>query len=295
MFSYDTGGDRGGIRPNLEVGKLPRLKVIPTGSLLLHEEPDEQRWRPLRSRIETDGLLKHPPIAARDHGSAKHILLDGVNRVEALRDLGASWLLIQEVDLEDDSLVLSTWHHVIEGLEVDTALKRIGARTGVSRIEGRFTPDGDFEPVFDDAAECLIVKADRSTYAVETASSPEGRLEVVGEVAGLVHSAPNRDRVSYTNVGDLVRHYSDFAALVCYRAFTKREVLDLSLKGLKFPSGVTRFSVPKRALYFDLPFAFLQGGGSAEAKQVELDEMIRKRIRKKRIRFYAEPTFIFDD
>jgi hypothetical protein len=295
VFSYENDGKRAGIRPNLEVGKLPSLRIIAIDSLVLHEQPDDDRWGPLKARIESDGLLKHPPIAARDHGSATHILLDGVNRVESLRRLGARWLLVQEVDIEDDSLVLSTWHHVVEGLAGKVVVDRIGGTTGITKIDGEFTSDGDFVPVFGENSECLLVLRDRSVYSVHTASSPRERLGVVRGVVATVHSARNRDRVSYTNMEDLAKHYTDFSALVCYKAFTKEEVLGLSLGGLKFPSGVTRFSVPKRTLYFDLPFSFLKGEGTAESKQAELDDMIQQRIKSKKIRFYVEPTFIFDD
>jgi hypothetical protein len=295
VFSYDSDRIWAGITPNLEVGKLPSLRVVAIESLVLHEQPDEERWKRLKMRIESDDLLKHPPIAARDHGSATHILLDGVNRVEAMRRLGARWLLVQEVDLKDDSLVLSTWHHVVEGLNIDDALTRIGEFTGVSKVESRFTSQGDFEPVFDVETECLLVCRDNSAFAVRAPDESEQRLEIVTAVTDLIHTAENRDRVSYTNMSDLAKHYRNFSALVCYKAFTKNDVVALSLKGRKFPSGVTRFSVPKRALYFDLPFAFLTVDGSVESKQAELDEMIQSRIRDKKIRFYVEPTFIFDD
>jgi hypothetical protein len=295
VFSYETGEDRTVIRPNLEIGKLPALRVIDIDSLLLHEEPDEERWKRLEASIRSDGLLKHPPIAARDHGSSSHILLDGVNRVEAMRRLGARRLLIQEVDLGDDTLVLSTWHHVMEGLEGGAAVERIGASARISKVEGSFTGAGDFIPHFDRDTECMLVLKDRSTYAVRTTDDLLRRLEIVRAVAAVVHEAQNRDRVSYTNMADLAKHYRDFNTLVCYKAFTKDEVLALSLEGRKFPSGVTRFSIPKRALYFDLPFSFLEGEGPVESKQEELDELIREKIRQKKIRFYVEPTFIFDD
>jgi hypothetical protein len=295
VFSYDTADGGQGTKPNLEIGKLPALRVIDMDSLILHEQPDEERWKPLEERIRTDGLLKHPPIAARDHGSATHILLDGVNRVEAITRLGARRLLVQEVGLEDDRLVLSTWHHVLEGLAGETVVERIGAGARISKVEGRFTAAGDFVPDFDRDTECLLVLRDRSVYAIHTTDDLRRRLEIVTRVAQVVHEARNRDRVSYTNMSDLAKHYRDFSALVCYKAFTKDEVLTLSLEGRKFPSGVTRFSIPKRALYFDLPFSFLEGEGSAETKQAELDEIIRGKIRDKKIRFYVEPTFIFDD
>jgi hypothetical protein len=295
VFSYDTGRDHAGTKPNLEVGKLPALRVIHMDSLLFHEQPDEERWRPLEARIREDGLLKHPPIAARDHGSATHILLDGVNRVEAIRRLGASWLLVQEVDLGDDMLVLSTWHHVMEGLAGEDVVERLKAGTRISRIEGEFTGAGDFLPIFAPDSECLLVLKDRSAYAVHTADDLVSRLKIVSSVVGVVHEARNRDRVSYTNMGDLAKHYRDFSGLICYRAFTKDEVLALCLDGRKFPSGVTRFSIPKRALYFDLPFSFLKGKGTPESKQAELDDIIQAKIKAKKIRFYVEPTFIFDD
>lgn len=281
--------------PHLEIGKLPSLRMIKMDSLVLHELPDEDRWKPLKAKMEGDGLLKHPPIAARDHGTATHILLDGVNRVEALRRLGAEWLIVQEVDLKDESLTLSTWHHVVEGLAEESMVEGIGRTCRVSKVEGDFTEDGDFVPCFDEDAVCLLVSRDRTTYAVRAAPGSGEGLAVVSEVVEIIHTAKNRDRVSYTNMADLARHYRDFSALVCYKAFTKDEVLALSLKGLKFPSGVTRFSVPKRALYFDMPFAFLKGDGTTGSKQGELDKMIQARIRGKKIRFYVEPTFIFDD
>ncbi len=295
MFSYDRGEGPAGTKPNLEIGKLPALRVIDRDSLLLHEEPDEERWKPLETRIQSDGLLKHPPIAARDHDSATHILLDGVNRVQAMKRLGARWLLVQEVDLEDDALVLSTWHHVMEGLAGEAVVRNIGVGAQVSKVEARFTDAGDFIPVFAGDTECLLVLGDRSVYAVHAAEDPGRRLEIVTLVVDVVHEAKNRDRVSYTNMADLAKHYRGFSGLVCYKDFTKAEVLALSLEGRKFPSGVTRFSIPKRALYFDMPFSFLASGGSVEAKQAELDGIIQAKIREKKIRFYVEPTFIFDD
>ena len=295
LFSYDSETGGPGIRPNLEVGKLPALRVIDVDALILHEQPDEERWKRLEERIRADGMLKHPPIAAKDHGSRTHILLDGVNRVEAMKRLGARRLLVQEVDLEDDSLVLSTWHHVMEGLGGEALVERIASRTAISEVQGNFTGSEDFVPVFDRETECLVVLKGRSVYAVHTTDDLRRRLEIVTGVVDVVHEAANRDRVSYTNMADLAKHYRDFSALVCYKAFTKDEVLSLSLEGRKFPSGVTRFSIPKRALYFDLPFSFLRGDGSVETKQAELDEIVREKIRNKKIRFYVEPTFIFDD
>jgi hypothetical protein len=222
-------------------------------------------------------------------------LLDGANRVEALRRLGARHVLIQEVDLADKHLTLSTWHHVLERLDGKRLVARLGSLTKVCAARARFTRDGDFIPAYADDVACLLVLPAKRVFAVLDGASAASRLEASQRVEAETASASNIDRVSYTNIDDLACNYPDFSALVCYRGFSKPEVLRLALRGKRFPSGVTRFGVPKRALAISIPVGLLTRRGSLAAKQVELDAMIRKAIETKRIRFYEEPTFYFDD
>ena len=282
-------------RFGLEIGKLPALRIIPMRSLLLHEEPDPRRARPLERRIASDRRLRSPVIAARDHDPLSHMLLDGANRVDALRRLGARHVLIQEIDLADEQVVLSTWHHVLEGLDAARFLDRLAVFAEVRRSKGEFTRGGDFIPRHGRGVACCVVLPDKRAFAVLDGATPERRLEVSRHVVAETASASNVDRVSYTNLGDLARHYPRFSALVCYKGFAKEEVFRLALSGKKFPSGLTRFSVPKRAVALSLPLAFLTQRGSTKNKQARLDATIRRAIAKKRIRFYQEPTFYFDD
>jgi hypothetical protein len=282
-------------RLRLEIGKLPRIRIIEMDSLLLHEDPDPRRSAALARRLAAEGRLRSPVIAARDHGTVSHILLDGANRVEALRRLGARHVLIQEVDLADKALVLSTWHHVLEGLDARRLVARLGDAAKVRSGRARFTRDGDFIPAYTDDVACLLVLPTKRVFAVLDGASPASRLEVSQRVVAETASASNIDRVSYTNIDDLAANYPDFSALICYRGFSKPDVLRLALRGKRFPSGVTRFGVPKRALAVSVPLGLLTRRSSAAAKQAKLDAMIRKAIETKRIRFYEEPTFYFDD
>ena len=282
-------------RLRLEIGKLPAIRIIEVDSLLLHEDPDPRRSAALARRLEAEGRLRSPVIAARDHGTVSHILLDGANRVEALRRLGARHVLIQEVDLDDKHLALSTWHHVLEGLDGKRLVAKLGAATKVRPCRARFTRDGDFIPTYADDVACLLVLPTKRVFAILDGRSAASRLEASRRMVAETASASNIDRVSYTNIDDLAANYSNFSALICYRGFSKPEVLRLALGGKRFPSGVTRFGVPKRALAISIPLGLLTRRGSRAGKQTELDAMIRKAIETKRIRFYEEPTFYFDD
>jgi len=280
---------------SLEIGKLPTIRIIALDSLLLHEDPDPRRAVPLARRIAAEGRLRSPVIAARDHGTVSHILLDGANRLEALRSLGARHVPIQEVDLADRGLTLSTWHHVVEGLDAEELVARVARFTRVRPCRGQFTRGGDFVPAHGRGIAGFIVLPNKRAFAVLDGATAAGRLDVARQLVAETQAATNIDRVSYTNIADLRDHYLRFAALVCYKGFSKQEVLRLALAGKRFPSGVTRFGVPKRALALSLPLDLLTRRGSEKTKQAEVGGMIRQAIAAKRIRFYAEPTFYFDD
>jgi hypothetical protein len=279
----------------LEIGKLPKLMLIGEKDLLLHEEADARRSERIVARLKADGIVRHPLIAARDHGTVSHMLLDGVNRCAALRSLGCKFLPIQEVDLKDRSLGLSTWHHEVEGLEPEQVVEVLSSSMRVVAFKGTFTPAGDFIPHFEPDWGACIVLPDRRCMALVVDGSTQQRVEAIRRMVRRVSPKGAMDRVSYTNIDDLVRNYPDFSALVCYREFSKEDVFQMAVRGVLFPSGVTRFSVPKRALSFGFPLSLLQGDESLAERQEALDRMIIEKIRARKIRFYQEPTFHFDD
>jgi len=282
-------------RISLEIGKLPKLLIVGIDAVLAHEEPDDRRSESIRGRIAADGFIKHPLIAARSHETASHILLEGVNRREALRSLGARFVPIQEVELDDGGLVLSTWHHAVEGLEADKIIDNLPPSSRVTAFGGDFTQTGDFLPRFSDERSCCIALPDGRSFAVLADGSTRRRVEAIRAVLRRIGAAGSLDRVSYTNMRDLAKNYPRFSALVCYRGFSMEDVLRMSIEGPKLPSGVTRFSIRKRALAFGVPLPLLQGEGSREERQTTLDRMIIEKIRNRKIRFFEEPTFYFDD
>ena len=79
----------------------PDLRILPLDQLVEHEYNDAQRTAPLAVRLETEGLLKNPPIAALlDDGDSRFVVLDGANRSTALASLGYSHILVQVVKYE---------------------------------------------------------------------------------------------------------------------------------------------------------------------------------------------------
>ena len=65
--------------------------------------------------------------------------------------------------------------------------------------------------------------------------------------------------------------------------------------GERLPSGVTRFLPPRRVLGFDLPLSFLATDLPLSEKRRRFEAIVAERFESGRVRFYAEPTIVFDD
>ena len=273
---------------HLKVGELPELSIVEIADVIFHEQPHEERVENLMSRFEQEGVLKHPPIVGRTDGSTKRILLDGANRVSALRNLGYRFAMVQEIDLNEEDLVLDTWHHAVEHLEKESILTHAESVSGVSVLNGGQVLD---------AAGTLCAVWFPTSERVTLVGSDElfERVRQLVEFTDHYHQFAFMDRVSYTNMKHLRRNYAHLSALVMFRRFTKEDLVRLCGDGRLLPSGVTRVLLPKRALRFNLSLEVLSSDSSLKEKNEWLKNDIQEKIAGKTIRFYREPTFHFDD
>ena len=78
---------------------------------------------------------------------------------------------------------------------------------------------------------------------------------------------------------------------VVYPTYTKRDIVALAQAGAVLPAGITRHVIPGRALRVNAPI----DDRPADEQQARLDEWLRARQASHGVRFYAEPTFVFDE
>jgi hypothetical protein len=89
--------------------------------------------------------------------------------------------------------------------------------------------------------------------------------------------------------------YENLCAVVVFPPFTICQVVELAGKGYLFPSGITRFTVAPRALRIEYPLSELESSATQEEKNRRLQAWIQERLTAKGVRFYAEPTVLFDE
>jgi hypothetical protein len=271
---------------------LPTFRIVPLQSLILHEEHDSQRASPLVEKLRQQGILRNPPIVLPlSDGSDRHIVLDGANRVTALKLMEFPHILVQLAVQPETEINLRTWKHVIWGMSQRVLL------AGIRNVKGlqlaKINPHSSMEAPR--SAPVQIRMADGSTYLGIPPRSISGQVRVLREIVNVYKQRATMDRTSQTMIEPFRRIHPKLTALLIFPRFEIQTILELAAKGEVLPPGITRFTVSPRALHLNYPLHELSSGKPLAYKVEYLDQWIESKVAKKGIRFYAEATFLFDE
>ena len=276
-------------------GNLPTLRILPIDRLIIHEHHDDQRTLPLILRIRASGVFRNPLIVLPfEDGTDRFLVLDGANRVAALREMGFPHALGQVVMKDDPGLTLQNWNHVVWELNSTDFLLNIENIPGIQLVSSRL---GMVRFSLDEQCGLAVIKtSDGQSYDVcASEDSLENRVLVLNQIVSsyLVHG--RLDRINTHEVQAVSKLYPQFAGLVIFPQFKLSQILFLAGNNILLPAGVTRFTIAPRALHLNYPLEILKENQSLEIKNQELETWILQKIAQKTIRFYSEPTFLFDE
>lgn len=274
---------------------LPYLQIVPTAQLHPHEHPDEQRAEPLKRALLEDGVLKNPPIVLPAGDEQRdYVVLDGANRVTALQMLGIPHTLVQVAHPNGDQVNVKTWNHVLLEESSEGVMSLLHSLNGFKLRSA----------AFDEAQEALesgesmvnvLVPAGGAYQTEAQGDGLETRIRALDGFVGAYRGKVSFERTSAGRLDGLRDVYPGLACLVVFPAFKVDEVVEGAVRGWHFPPGITRFIVSPRALRLNYPLERLKRDADLEEKQAELDTWIRDRKRNRRVRYYAESTFLFDE
>ena len=278
--------------------RLPDLRFVPTEALFPHEYHDLQRTQPLVERLRESGTLKNPPIVTQVGDGMRveprFVVLDGANRSTAARAAGWPHMLVQVVRYESPAVELHTWYHAL------TADAREVIEPGIAALPGL-----DFQHHDRVHARALLARREALACVVLT----DGDVLVVQGgrtlhernvmLNSLVHLY--QDRLPYTRVtSDSLTHarreHPEVQALVIFPRFDPAEVIDLASAGEYLPAGITRHLIRWRALRVNVPVAMCEDTTrTLDQKNAWLESYTEERLRKREVRFYEEPTVLYDE
>jgi hypothetical protein len=272
---------------------LPKLKILPIDSVILHEDHDMQRSLPLIEKLRAAGILRNPPIVMPlTDGSNRYMVLDGANRVTSLLEMEFPHIVAQVVQPNDPNVNLQTWNHVVWGMSSKSILSKFQKLKGLKVIKFNSKKSMDapkYVPVH-------IRLPDGKLFLLEEEPADlASHIQTLHAVVNCYKTSASLDRTSQTLIDTFRGIHKNLTALIIFPHFKIRTLLKLAGQQVVLPTGITRFTVSPRALHLNYPLHELSSGKPIEYKQEYLGQWIDERVKKKGVRLYSEATFLFDE
>lgn len=269
---------------------MPILRVLEIERLALHEEPDPARVSRLHDALGRDGVLRNPPIVA-PMPEGRAVVLDGANRVMALRTLEIPHVVAQVVRYEQPEIILTAWrHYVCE--DAGSLRDRIADLPGIGLAPVHSVADAEARLA---RREGVVAAVDaRGVTLVSDGGDPIATTGILNRVVALYRGRSKTYRVDTGDVDGLSAEYGP-GTLVIFPPFIKEEILLIAARGGRLPAGITRHVIPGRVLRLGTPLDFLAGRLPITEKQTQLEAILQQRWLDHGVRYYAEPTYLFDE
>jgi hypothetical protein len=274
---------------------LPELRIVESKGLHPHEDVDPLRVEPLRIALDEEGILKNPPVVIPFPGrDGEYIVLDGAHRTTAFKELGIEHTLVQIVRSGREDIRLRTWNKIVYGAPQKRLFNSLYDLFGL--VPAPVDRKDRLERYTSRKRLAYLSLPDDTAWEVgsEREVLPE-RIHLLCQLDQVSSEIGRAERTSEIEAKQFLEIYESLAGLVIFPAFEIEEVLEVVAQNLLLPSGLTRFIIAPRALRIHYPLERLREPRTLDQKQKDLENGIQERLRARRVRYYDEATFSFDD
>lgn len=241
------------------------VSVADVDDLKLHEETIDSYLEELAESIEDNEEVYDPVIVDKKTG----VVLDGMHRVSAMRELGYEKIPVCYVDYKDTKVKLGSWCRIFEGVSLEK-LKEICGDLGFEFDDCR---SEDIPDILENREAELILLSKDECY---TLSGVSDSIKEVFEKAIEVEEALREDGIEpryEPEKGILDKVGEDEGALLLPPA-SKDEVIDVSLSDSVFSHKTTRHVIPARPMRINIPLDLLKK--DIDTVEKEMTEKLEK-------------------
>jgi len=267
------------------------IHLSPTKSLLLHEETIPDRVAELKREFLHDKVVRDPVIV--DAGS--WVVLDGMHRVVALRELECECVPVCAVDYLDPSIKVGAWYRSISGArnpdKIKLALSTLGLRFETFPLDVPKIAENPALAILFAHGVCFKLMAD-NMQTFEILKVAEQCLQELGLT---IEFESEKDALQ-----DLVNMKTEI--VMTLPKIDKASVRKAGLTSRLLPHKVTRHIIPARPLGVDVPLITLTDRDTPlmDSNQRLVSDLGTRGITRKPSgaviggRRYEEETFIFN-
>ena len=268
-------------------GEKFELKLLPSKAVALHEECEGNRSSRLIDRFKDEHVLYNPLIVAEHNGS--HILIDGANRFEALRQLGCKAILAQIVDYLSDDVVLKTWYHYVSFMTI-AEFAKFAESEGLKLNKIQRTNSSVSE------CDLLVYSSEGEAVSVTLDNDLKTRLLQLSAINRFYDEKYSYTRIdSDTDISDVKTLSPDEGLLFVFPCLSKKDIIKIAGFSQKLPAGISRHLIPNRVLHIKILIDALNTDENIDKRNEELQKHIQHKIDSKKVRLYREPILVFDE
>lgn len=277
-----------------------KVALADVWALKLHEKVLPDFIKKLEAFIKEDGIVKDPVIV----DEKTLVVLDGMHRVVALRELGSSYVPCCFIDYTVPVVQLGAWYRVIIG---GASTKEIVEMTRTSfknlRINEAETTNLDrkinsFQGIgaFRSSSSAWIIRTGKKTNPKEAYDSIY-LIEEKLRSSGL--------RITFQTESDAKTIILNDKSSTCLMVpvLSKKDVLHFALRGEVFAPKATRHVFPVRILGVNIPVEWLDG---EKLEITEANEKLQSLLSSRKLvklpggqivdgRRYEEPIYLFEN
>ena len=240
--------------------------------LHIHEEIIQPKMRELVAKMPGDGVFIHPIIVDAE----SLVVLDGMHRVAAAKEIGLRYIPVCLVDYADPHIELGGWYRMFDALteeEASAAMRGAGLRP----VPKSFAEAHRIV----EAREAVTAIFSRGWCLAGLGDAPDlkARYDAVKRIEGILQ---RRHRMGYCTDKEAPSRVEsgEYGAALMPPTATKEEVVDTALAGRVFAQKTTRHIIPARPMNVNVPIAWLIGNDGIE----EVNRRLREHLAAKRLR-----------
>lgn len=241
------------------------LEVLPADDLRLHEHVLRDHVDRLAAAVERDGMLKNPVVVDGE----SEVVLDGMHRVTALRQLGLDAIPACVVPYSDPAIEVGSWVKRYDPSALAPVRRRCADADG--HLSLRRLADGDGSaPTL--TRPHLLAGGDR--YVLD---QPEGSMRACCARLNRLFEDLRGDGFEPELLPDvdLDPAVPPAGLAVVTGAPSKSAVVDAATTGALFPPNTSRHVIPTRPVGVDVPLDALEG--TVEAANRRLTDLLEGR------------------
>jgi hypothetical protein len=237
--------------------------------LHIHEEIIPVKMKELVAKMPGDGVFIHPIIV----DSTSLVVLDGMHRVAAAKEIGFRYIPVCLVDYANPHILLGGWYRMFDKFseaEATEAITDAGLRPVKSSYEEahRMVDERKALTALFSTGWCLAALGD--------ASDIKTRYDAVKRIEKILQQG---HKMSYSTDKEARAHVESgvYAVGLMTPIATKSEVVLTALAGRVFAQKTTRHIIPARPMNVNVPISWLRGDASIEEVNRRLREHLAAR------------------